>query len=82
MAIAEFTDETAARLVATGIKEVLHKSISNEIKEYRDALVKQIDDALEEACKKAAEGVVAHVVSYRNIASFQPELHIHFEVKK
>ena len=82
MAIATFTEEQASGLIAQGIKATLHKSISDEIKEYRDTLVKQIDDALEEACEKAAEGVVAHVVQYRNLAGLQPTIVVNFEVKK
>ena len=81
MAIARLTQEHAVDMITKGLEVTLEYEIKAKVKEFRDQIVKEIDDALEAACKSAAEKVVGKVAEYQNLANCAPELHIHFGFK-
>ncbi len=82
MAIAKLSTEASVDLVAKGLIYMLEPEIKAKVKAFRDSIVKEIDDALEEACKSAAQAVVARVAEFHNSQDFMPELHIHFGFKE
>ena len=82
MAIAKLSPENTADVIAKGLQYMLEPEIRAQVKVFRDQIVKEIDDALEDACKSAADKVVTHVCEYRNADTFKPELHIHFGFKE
>ena len=82
MAIAKLSPEQTADTISKGLLYMLEPEIRAKVKEFRDQIVKEIDDVLEAACKSAAENVVARVFEYQNTRNFEPELHIHFGFKE
>lgn len=81
MAITKLSPENTADVISKGLQYMLEREIRAKVKEFRDQIVKEIDDVLEAACKSAAEKVVTHVAEYQNLANYTPELHIHFGFK-
>lgn len=82
MAIAKLSPAQTADTISKGLLYMLEPEIRAKVKEFRDQIVKEIDDVLEAACKSAAENVVARVAEYQNTRTFEPELHIHFGFKE
>lgn len=80
MAIAQITEEQMVSIIAHGVQSLLVDKLRAEVKSFRDQIVAEIDNALEDACCKAAREVVTRVANIDGYSG--PELRFQFSFKE